>query len=155
MKVKYIIALAGLAFLVSCGDSAAEKQAKLDAEIEAAKYKPAPATLDVNLFTGEKEKLWMIDTDSLPEGTKSSDFYLSYRLKKADNWIYLNYDYQNSNQMVQYYVSKDTMVFDFGGYPAVLMKYLVTDINDSVMVFNDLQKNVNGVRYLKTKQDPY
>ncbi len=151
---KLIIAI-GSIVLISCGPSAEEKQAKLDAEIEAAKYKPAPATLDVNLFTGETDKLWMIDSDSLPAGTKSSDFYLSYKLKKADNWINLNYDYQNSNQMVQYYVSKDTLVFDFGGYPAVILKYLVTDINDSVMVLNDLQKNVNGVRYLKTKQNPY
>jgi hypothetical protein len=147
-----VLVLLSVSLLYSCGESSEERLAKIDAEIAAARYKPAPATLDSMLFTGDNEKLWMIDTDSLPEGSTSEDFYLSFKLKKADNWVYLNYDYRNSNQMVQYYISRDTLVFDFGGYPSLLMKYLVTGMNDSVMTLTDLQKNKNGLRYLKTSR---
>jgi hypothetical protein len=141
--------------LAACGPSSREVQEKLNAQLESARYRPAPAILDAQLFTGPDEKLWMLDSDSLPDGMKESDSYLSFKLKKADNWVYLHYDYQNSNQMVQYYISRDTLVFDFGGYPPSLMKYLVTTVNDSMMTLTDLQKNQAGIRYLKTKQNPY
>ena len=135
--------------LASCGNSGQEYVDNLDKQIEKDKYKPAKATLDTMLFTGDDKKLWMLDASTLPEGVEAKNCFYSFKLAKNNNWIVINYDNGNTNPDVKYHISKDTLVFEF--YPIQLMKFHVKSINDSTMVLNDLTNNKCCLTYRNTK----
>ena len=48
---------------------------------------------------------------------------------------------------MQYFISKDKMVLDFIGMPAVRFKYLIANVNDSIMTLKDLQNNQFELKY--------